>query len=76
MSLKFNGTFGQLHGLMANAGVQGTWEPEPNGVFMLRCTNGANMHWASGSKRVWFDGPVEAQRQLALQLQTNLLTEQ
>lgn len=74
MALKYDDTFEQLRDLIAPHGVQGKWAPEPNSVYMMRCTNGTNLHWASSSKRVWFDGPVEAQRQLALQLQTDLLT--
>lgn len=73
MRLRFEGTFEQLHDTIGQMGVQGKWAPEPNGVYMLRCANGANLHWASGTKRVWFDGPAEAVQQLMLKLQANLL---
>lgn len=48
--------------------MHGTWEPEPNGVFMLRTNCGVNMHWSSTKKTVWFDGPDAAQKQLAAKL--------
>ena len=73
MRLKFQGTFEQLHDAIASIGVEGKWQPEPNGVFMFRCVNGANLHWATGTKTVWFDGPPAAVEQLTLQMQTNSL---
>lgn len=60
MSTKFEGTFEQLHQLFDTLGIEGRWEPEPNGVYMIRCTSGANMHWASTSKSIWFDGNSHA----------------
>lgn len=32
---------------------------------MLRLADGANLHWAAGSKTVWFDGKPNARRTLA-----------
>jgi hypothetical protein len=73
MPLEFYGTFEQLHGTLTKMGVHGTWAPEPNGVYMLRCECGANLHWASGTKRIWIDGPPGAVEHLKTQLQANLL---
>lgn len=64
MKMKFDGTLAQLQAHVDQQGIQGTWEPEPNGVFMLRAECGANMHWASTTKTLWFDGPAEAQQPL------------
>ena len=71
MRLEYHGTLEQLHDAIAGMGVEGKWQPEPNGVFMFRCVNGANLHWAKGTKRIWFDGPPAAVEQLTLQMQTN-----
>lgn len=60
MTIKFTGTFAALHIMLINAKITGDWKPEPNGVFMLRCSDGGNLHWASGSKSLWVDGPGEA----------------
>ena len=60
MTIKFAGAFEQLYILLLHAGIVGDWRPEPNGVFMLRCNEGGNLHWASGSKSIWVDGPAEA----------------
>ena len=65
MANKFYGTFEQLHELAADLDPHGTWEPEQNKVYMLRCDCGENLHWASTTKSLWFDGPEEAKRQLA-----------
>lgn len=65
MANKFHGTFEQLDDLATQLGMKGAWELEPNGVLMLRCECGVNMHWASTTKSLWFDGPEEAKRQLA-----------
>lgn len=68
MKRKFFGTFAELQAQIEQAGLQGTWQAEPNGVYMLRMDCGVNMHWASTTKTVWFDGPVGAQRCLAARL--------
>src|SRR5688572_27918896 len=47
MKMRFEGTIDELVVALRHIGLQGTWHPEPNGVFMLRCTNGANLHWSS-----------------------------
>jgi len=67
MTIKFNGTFETLHTLLNQAGIAGTWTPEPNGVFMLRCAGGANLHWASTSKVLWVDGAPDAAEALRRQ---------
>lgn len=68
MKRKFFGTFAELQAHIEQAGLQGTWQAEPNGVYMLRMDCGVNMHWASTTKTVWFDGPIKAQRRLAAKL--------
>jgi hypothetical protein len=68
MNTKFEGTFEQLHQLFNTLGIEGCWEPEPNGVYMVRCACGANMHWASTSKSIWFDGNSDAVRLLQQRL--------
>lgn len=68
MTKKFLGTLVELQAYADQVGMHGEWEPEPNGVYMLRMECGVNMHWASTTKTVWFDGPVAAQQRLALKL--------
>lgn len=65
MAKKFYGTLEELKSLMGQLGIQGRWELEPNGVYMLRMEGGVNMHWASSTKSLWFDGPIAAQQRLA-----------
>jgi hypothetical protein len=60
MAIKFHGTFEDLHRTLSGIGIAGAWAPEPNGVYMMRCRDGANLHWASGSKTLWVDGKPAA----------------
>jgi hypothetical protein len=63
MAMKFHGDLTALKRLLDHHDILGTWEAKPNGVHMLRCPEGANLHWAAGGKTLWFSGkPVEAAR--------------
>ena len=70
MTLKFDGTLNDLQAAMHDFGMDGRWEKEPNGVHMLRIEGGVNMHWASTTKTVWFDGCEQAKRELVNRLRT------
>lgn len=72
MPLKFRGTFEELHFVLHRTGIMGEWSPEPNGVYMLRCPSGGNIHWASGSKSLWVDGAPTAVQNLRQILYDNL----
>ncbi len=50
MTLKFDGTITQLEQILSENGIKGSWHTQPNGVFMFRLRDGANLHWAEGSK--------------------------
>ena len=59
MKLIFHGTLRELVDVLAQGGIIGAWEDEPNGVVMLRCDgglSGANLHWARRGKTLWCDG--------------------
>jgi hypothetical protein len=56
MAMKFYGELHQLQTLLQDRGIVGTWQSEPNGVEMLRCADGSNLHWARGKKSLWIDG--------------------
>lgn len=64
MALKFYGERGELKALIASAGIRGTWYRLPNGVIMLRCPDNANVHWAEGSKSIWFSGKPKPRLQV------------
>jgi transposase InsO family protein len=42
------------------SGPGGRWEQRPNGVWMLCCRDGANLHWSSTRGTLWYDGMEEA----------------
>jgi hypothetical protein len=64
MTIRFHGTLPQLVEVMARSGIRGEWEQEPNGVVMMRCANGANVHWSTTRKTLWFDGCAAGRQQL------------
>ena len=74
MAIKFAETFEALHMLLLKSGIAGDWRPEPNGVSMLQCSDGGNLHWASGFKSIWIDGTTEPADQLRRQLASALQT--
>lgn len=68
MKMKFHGRRRQLAAKLATHGVRGRWQKEPNGVRMMRCDDGANLHWAKGSGSIWLDGKREPREHLARQV--------
>jgi hypothetical protein len=40
--------------------LDGRWELRPNGVWILRCHDGTNLHWSSTEETLWCDGKEEA----------------
>lgn len=73
MALQFNGTQNELKVWLAGQGINGSWEQLPNKVLMLRCRNGANVHWAQNAKTLWFSGQPQQQEQLAQKLEGALM---
>ena len=66
MTMKFHGSFAGLRQLLDQHDIHGSWETEPNGVFLMRSTDGAMLHWASGGKTLWCNGkPAAAARLMA-----------
>jgi len=63
--MKFDGRLDALKQLLDRYDIHGSWGREPNGVHMMRSADGANLHWSSGSKSLWFDGKPLAKRRLA-----------
>lgn len=72
MAMKFRGSYEELVHILQNHGVRGSWEAKPDGVVMLRCRNGANLHWAKGSKSLWFSGKPAASELLGRKLEDML----
>lgn len=72
MKTKFCGTFVELRDELRKLGIVGCWQCEPNGVHMLRCNDGSNLHWASGSKSLWFDGSPGPAAQLRTYIEKSL----
>jgi hypothetical protein len=60
MTMKIHGSLKHLKGLLDRHDIIGSWEEKPNGVHMMRCPCGAQLHWADGSKTVWFSGKPAA----------------
>ena len=65
MPLSYDGTIETLHQALTKHGLRGSWECEPNGGFMFRVEDGANLHWSSRTKRLWFSGDTVLQFRLA-----------
>ena len=72
MALKFIGTRVELKAWLVEQGIMGSWELQPNQVFMLRCRDGANLHWAQKAKTLWFSGKLEPRERLANSLELAL----
>ena len=60
----FHGTLTELQDLVLLTGVYGEWHEQPNGVWRFRCEDRAGLNWASTTKRIWFDGPVQPKERL------------
>lgn len=56
MKLHFDGTLGELKDWLILAGIYGSWNVRPNGVHMMRCSDGANLHWSETRGTLWFSG--------------------
>ena len=70
--MKFIGTRVELKAWLFEQGIMGSWELQPNEVFMLRCRDGANLHWAQKANTLWFSGKLEVREHLAQKLETAL----
>ena len=68
MTMKYDGTLADLKTLLDRHDILGSWERKPNGVHMLRCPDGADLHWARGSKSLWIDGKDVARRALTINI--------
>lgn len=62
------GELDHIRELLDRHNIIGVWEEEPNGVYMMRCLDGANLHWASCRGTVWSDGKRDACRSLAVRV--------
>lgn len=54
--LKFEGSKADFQDFLEDLGIKGRWSEEPNGVYMLRCPCGAQVHWSSTKMTVWVSG--------------------
>jgi hypothetical protein len=63
-NLTFEGTLEALQQRLLPLRLDGRWEMRPNGVWMLRCRDGANLHWSSTKGTLWCDGKEEARETL------------
>ncbi len=68
MAMKFKSTLASLKSALKRQGVVESCDVQPNGAYMLRCADGANLHWANGSKSLWYDGkvPASGKREIAI----------
>jgi hypothetical protein len=69
MAMKFTGSLEDIHRLLARNNILGSWEDQPNGVFMFRVCDGGNAHWSSTSKRLWFSGKRDLANALAFKVE-------
>lgn len=54
--LKFEGSEADLRDFLQHIGIQGRWRDEPNGVVMVSCRCGAQVHRSSTKKTIWTSG--------------------
>jgi hypothetical protein len=69
MALIFTGTLEDLQRLFARNCIKGSWEDQPNGVFMFRTCDSGNAHWASTSKALWFSGKPDLTKALSIKVE-------
>jgi predicted nucleotide-binding protein len=74
MPPSFSGTFDELKDRLLLNGIDGEWVERGNGVWQLRCFDGANLNWSSTRKTIWCDGKQEARSSLEVQLDSILET--
>lgn len=60
----FKGTIEQLKERLSIANCDGEWFERNNGVWQLRCENGANVNWSSTKGTLWCDGNPDSKRSL------------
>lgn len=56
MSLRFEGDLTEFKALLEDVCSSAHWIAEPNGVHMLRCQDGVQVHWSSTKGTIWFSG--------------------
>ena len=59
--------------VLAPLGLQDNWTKQPNGVWILRCHDGSNLHWSSTKGTLWCDGPEEARDALRWKVERCLI---
>lgn len=74
LGLKFTGTFCSFSKRLAEYNILGRWQGMEHGVKMLRRFDGANLHWASKNKGIWFTGKEGPKRALAGQIEQILFS--
>lgn len=57
---KFNGSLEELKDRVLVAGCDGEWFDRPNGIYQMKCQDGANLNWASTTGKLWCDGDLKA----------------
>ena len=72
----FQGTEQCWRSWIADQNIRGTWIDEPFGVKMLRCSNGAQIHWSSTKMTVWVSGRPQAKWRIEAQLKFALIVEE
>jgi predicted nucleotide-binding protein len=67
---KFHGSLDDLKDKLLPLDLDGDWEPQPNGVWKLRCRDRSGLLWSETKGTVWFDGPPPAKAALQGKVET------
>src|SRR6185312_2257997 len=70
----FSGPFDNLKDRLLLADIEGEWIDRGNGVWQLKCPDGANMNWSSTKGTIWCDGKAVAKSALETKVAVALET--
>ena len=69
---KFHGSLEELQGAVAAAGYVGDWLEMPHSVWRFISKDRSGLNWSANKGTIWFDGPVEAKKQLQMAVEAAL----
>jgi predicted nucleotide-binding protein len=70
----FSGLLDELKDRLLVAGIDGDWVERGQGVWQLRCPDGANLNWSSTKGTIWCDGKESAKSALEAKVADTLET--
>jgi predicted nucleotide-binding protein len=68
----FNGPLEGLQAAVAAAGYVGEWQERPNSIWRFVSKDRSGLNWSATRGTIWFDGPVEARKQLQTAVEATL----